>query len=66
MPYKKITDLPDSVQDNLPERAQKIYLAVFNSAHEQYGDEVTAIKVAWSAVKKKYEKNKAGKWIQKK
>jgi cation transport regulator len=67
MPYKKISDLPKSVQDNLPTHAQEIYLEAYNSALEQYdrpgkrrGDasrEETASRVAWAAVKKKYEKD---------
>ncbi len=75
MPYKKIKELPDSVRDNLPEHAQEIYKEAFNSAWEQYdqpderrGDasrEETAHRVAWTAVKKVYEKNKkSGKWTR--
>ena len=66
MPYDRNVDLPDSVRDNLPEHAQSIYREAFNSAFEEYkstrdrrGDasrEETAHKVAWSAVKQKYEK----------
>ena len=73
MPYRKISDLPDSVKDNLPEHAQEIYMKAFNSAYEQYdrpeerrGDasrEEVAHKVAWAAVKKEYQKDeKTGKW----
>lgn len=67
MPYKKISDLPESVQDSLPTHAQEIYRAAYNSAYEQYDDsqdrEETAHKVAWSAVKNEYHKNDAGTWI---
>lgn len=77
MPYKSVKDLPESVQKNLPEHAQKIYLEAFNNAWEEYakpGDrkggasrEETAFKVAWSAVKKTYEKDeKSGVWKPKK
>jgi cation transport regulator len=69
MPYKSIADLPDSVRDNLPKHAQEIYQEAFNSAYDEYkergpeGREVTAHKVAWSAVKKKYRKDEtSGKW----
>jgi cation transport regulator len=73
MPYATIKDLPDSVRENLPKHAQEIYLAAFNSAWEEYKDpkerrgkasrEETAHKVAWAAVKDKYEKDDAsGKW----
>ncbi|MGD8484491.1 MAG: ChaB family protein [Thioalkalispiraceae bacterium] len=74
MPYKKLADLPDSVRNNLPRHAQEIYLAAFNDAWEEYksaqdrrsGDdrESVAHKVAWSAVKKKYQKQE-GKWVAK-
>ena len=75
MPYEKTTELPDSVKDNLPKHAQEIYMSAFNSAWDQYdepeerrGDdtrEETAHKVAWAAVKKKYEKQ-GDKWVAKK
>ena len=76
MPYKNLKDLPESVQKNLPEHAQKIYLEAFNNAWEKYANperpqrrsfkEETAHKVAWSAVKQTYEKNeKSGEWKRK-
>lgn len=76
MPYQRTSDLPDSVKNNLPGHAQEIYLEAYNSAWEQYdrpeerrGDasrEETAHKVAWAAVKKKYEKDeKTGGWKEK-
>ncbi|MEH2195731.1 MAG: ChaB family protein [Nostoc sp.] len=48
--------LPDSVKDNLPKHAQEIFWAVFNNAQEEYGEEESAFRVAWSAVKRDYEK----------
>lgn len=77
MPYKDVNDLPDSVKKNLPPKAEKIYLEAFNSAWEEYKDpkerrgdesrEEVSHKVAWSAVKQKYEKDeKSGKWKLKK
>jgi cation transport regulator len=75
MPYDKISELPDSVKDNLPKHAQEIYKEAYNSAWDQYDDpeerrgdasrEETAHKVAWAAVKKKYEKSDDGKWREK-
>lgn len=74
MPYKKLSDLPDSVQDNLPKHAQEIYRAAFNSAWGEYDDpedrrdgasrEETAHRVAWAAVKNSYEK-KGDRWVKK-
>jgi cation transport regulator len=66
MPYKQITQLPDSVKNNLPKHAQEIYKEAYNSAEEQYGEESRAHRVAWSAVENKYEKNEKGNWVQKK
>lgn len=75
MPYDKLSDLPDSVRDNLPEHAQEIYQKAYNSAWDQYdepeerrGDatrEETAHRVAWAAVKKVYEKNDKDRWVRK-
>ena len=72
MPYKNLNELPDSVQSVLPKHAQDIYKESFNSAYDQYdkpserqGDasrEEVAHKVAWAAVKKKYEKGPDDKW----
>ena len=75
MPYQNNSDLPESVKDSLPEKAQDIYRGAYNSAWENYsspkdrkGDasrEETAHRVAWAAVKKKYRKED-GKWTKKK
>ena len=76
MPYENVKDLPESVQKNLPEHAQKIYLEAFNNAWEEYAKpedrkggatrEETSHKVAWSAVKQTYEKDeKSGEWKKK-
>ena len=66
MPYNSTNDLPENVTNVLPKHAQEIFLEAFNSAYEQYKDpderrgdesrENTARKVAWNAVKQKYEK----------
>jgi cation transport regulator len=75
MPYKNLEDLPERVQNNLPKHAQEIYLKAFNNAWDQYKEpkerrgnesrETTSHKVAWSAVKQKYKKNKSGNWVKK-
>ncbi|MFO7766725.1 MAG: ChaB family protein [Pelovirga sp.] len=67
MPYHSLKELPESVRQALPKQAQEIYLAAFNNAWDQYKDdeqrrgdasrEEVAHKVAWSAVKQKYEKH---------
>jgi len=75
MPYKSLAELPDSVRDNLPSHAQEIYKEAFNSAWQEYSDpaarrddasqEEVAHRVAWAAVKQKYEKDEHGRWVAK-
>ena len=75
MPYHSNTDLPDAVKNALPSHAQDIYLAAFNHAWQEYdtpskrrgqeSQEEAAHKVAWAAVKEKYEK-KEDHWTAKK
>jgi cation transport regulator len=65
MPYQQIQDLPNTVKDNLSQHAQEIFRAAFNSAEEQYGEEERAFRVAWSAVKRDYEKGDDGQWHKK-
>lgn len=72
MPYDNLSNLPDSVKDNLPKHAQEIYQAAYNSAWDQYDDpedrtrgglqEEVSHRVAWAAVKDEYEKDDSGKW----
>lgn len=74
MPYDQLSDLPDSVKNNLPKHAQEIYKEAYNSAWEEYKDpserrgnssrEETAHRVAWSAVKQEYKKED-DKWVKK-
>ncbi len=66
MPYKAIKDLPDSVKGSLPREAQKMFLAVVNSALEEYGgDDAKAFATAWAAIKRKWHKDRSGDWVAK-
>lgn len=76
MPYNKIAELPESVRHVLPKHAQEIYRSSFNNAHEEYKNknkrrnqdedlEVICHKIAWSAVKNKYDKDQKGQWVEK-
>jgi len=66
MPYKALSELPDSVKNHLPKHAQEIYQSAFNNAWDEYKEpsrrlknssrEETAHRVAWAAVKHKYTK----------
>lgn len=72
MPYHTIDELPENVSRVLPKHAQEIFLEAFNHAYDEYknpaerrgdaGREETAFRVAWAAVKKKYEKGDDDKW----
>lgn len=66
MPYASNTDLPPSVRHPLPAHAQDIYRAAFNHAFIAHSDEVgqeeTAHRIAWAAVKRSYEKE-GDRWI---
>lgn len=72
MPYTSVQDLPENVSSVLPKHAQEIFLAAFNSAYDEYKDpkdrrgdddrETVARRVAWAAVKQKYEKKSDTKW----
>ena len=68
MPYAHNDALPLSVRRVLPEHAQDIFRAAFNSAWSRYGhddpmrrDEI-AHRVAWAAVKHRYRKVD-GAWV---
>jgi cation transport regulator len=69
MPYSSIDDLPLSIREHLPEHAQEVYLSAFNHAWMEYRDreparlEETAHRVAWSAVKRKYQKS-GSHWVE--
>lgn len=65
MPYKEIDDLPESIRKHLPKHAQEIFQAAFNNAKEEYGEEERAFRVAWSALKRDYEKGEDGNWHKK-
>lgn len=68
MPYSSIDQLPPHVRNHLPAAAQRIFVKAFNAVYaelEPGEDEVRAFKVAWTAVKKAYEK-RDGKWVKKK
>lgn len=65
MPYASNDDLPPPVRHVLPPHAQDIYRAAFNNAYDRYGGdgERRAHRIAWAAVKRRYEKLGAG-WIE--
>lgn len=72
MPYISTAQLPASVKNVLPKHAQSIYKEAFNHAWQQYdrpeerrddaSREEVSHRVAWSAVKEKFEKGEDDKW----
>jgi cation transport regulator len=63
MPYSTNDDLPASVRRHLPQHARDIYREAFNHAWQRYGgEEATARRVAWAAVKRVYVK-RDGVWV---
>jgi cation transport regulator len=65
MPYENVEQLPNEVKEKLPEGAQKIFMAAFNSASSDGISEDGAIKVAWNSVKNSYEEGENGEWHHK-
>lgn len=74
MPYNSPEELPPQVKNHLPPHAQHIFVKAFNNAYQEYADpknrrdpnddpEVTAFRVAWSAVKKEYHKD-GFRWVR--
>jgi cation transport regulator len=73
MPYDTITQLPASIRASLPDDALKIYRTAYNAAWNEYADadkrrddrdrQATAHRVAWDAVRQKYE-NRDGRWTK--
>lgn len=75
MPYKTDDQLPENLRNILPLHAQHIYRKAFNHAWEEYKDpnkrrankadsrEAISRAIAWSAVERKYIKDKeTGRW----
>ena len=66
MPYAREEDLPPSVRNHLPPHAQELFRNAFNHAWQTYRQsprvEEVAHRVAWAAVKKRYQKLGA-EWV---
>lgn len=62
MPYNKIDELPQELQEQLPNEAQQIFVAAFNAAQRDGLSEDGARQVAWNSVGNQYQKGNDGKW----
>jgi len=69
MPYATNEDLPARLRAHLPPHAQDIFREAFNHAWASYGEreparrEEIAHRVAWAAVKRRYQKVGAD-WLE--
>lgn len=63
-PYKSIDDLDIKIKNNMTKSLQRIFMNTFNKALEHYGNETTAFRVAWSAIRKLSQKNSKGIWVR--
>ncbi|MBD2302890.1 ChaB family protein [Nostoc sp. FACHB-87] len=65
MPYNKIEELPQDIQDKLPQHAQQIFCAAFNASQHDGLSEAGATDVAWNSVRNEYEQSQNGEWHRK-
>lgn len=65
MPWKSNNDLPESVRGSLPEAAQTRFRTVANGALGRGDDEESAIKQAWSVVRRAWKRAESGEWVRK-
>lgn len=62
MAYETLEQLPNEVREKLPQGAQNIFRAAFNSATEDGLSQEDATQVAWNSLKISYVEGKDGKW----
>ena len=62
MPYASNDELPERIRERLPVHAQDIFREAFNHAWVRHQREDVAHRVAWAAVKRKFEKVN-GIWV---
>lgn len=63
-----LENLPQDVKDALPQEAQKLYLAAYNSFLENSKSEEAAARVAWQTIEmnEHYTRGEDGKWHRRK
>lgn len=57
-------NLPQDAKNSLPEEAQHLFIAAYNSILDNNGDQQTAAQVAWQTIENNehYERGSDGKW----
>jgi cation transport regulator len=72
-PYRTLEELPQSLRNELPENAQRMYLAVYQRVWETAGmgggrsdgeRAATAHDAAILEVQRRFEKDEQGEWVQ--
>ncbi|MCG6134122.1 MAG: ChaB family protein [Nostoc sp. LLA-1] len=58
----QINELPQEIQEQLPEHAQQIFVAAFDAAQKNGMSEDDARDVAWNSVRNEYEQENDGQW----
>jgi cation transport regulator len=66
-PMLTAENLPQDVRDALPEEAQKLYMAAYNSFYANSQSENAAARVAWQTIElnEHYARTEDGKWYRK-
>jgi cation transport regulator len=62
MAYDTLESLPEDIKGTLPQPAQQIYMAAFNSASSDGLGEDNAKDVAWNSVRNVFEQDESGEW----
>ncbi len=59
-----VDNLPQDVKETLPEEAQRLFIAAYNSIFNNSQDEQMAARVAWQTIEKNehYTRGDDGKW----
>ncbi|MBE9129565.1 MULTISPECIES: ChaB family protein [unclassified Coleofasciculus] len=65
MPFQTLEELPNDVKEKLPQGAQQIFQAAYNSASRDGLNDEQARQVAWNSVKNSYEEGEGGQWHHK-
>lgn len=57
-------NLPQDAKEALPEEAQHLFIAAYNSILDNNGDEQAAARIAWQTIEtnEHYERGRDGKW----
>lgn len=64
MSHLTLENLPQDVKDTLPEEAQNMFIAAYNSVLDNNGDDNAAMNVAWQTIERNphYQRGEDGKW----